>query len=55
MTRIARIIVPGQAHHVTQHGDRGEKVFLGNDDYALYRDWLAQSCARSAFRFGPIA
>ena len=46
MTRIARIIVPGRPHHVTQRGNRGEKVFLGDDDYALYRDWLAQSCAR---------
>jgi putative transposase len=46
MTRIARVIVPGLPHHVTQRGNRGETVFLGDDDYALYRDWLAQSCAR---------
>jgi REP element-mobilizing transposase RayT len=46
MTRIARVIVPGLPHHVTQRGNRGERVFLGNDDYALYHDWMAQSCAR---------
>ena len=38
MTRIARVIVPGLPHHVTQRGNRGETVFLGDDDYALYRD-----------------
>jgi predicted double-glycine peptidase len=28
MTRIARIVVPGVPHHVTQRGNRGERVFL---------------------------
>ncbi|MGO4870677.1 MAG: transposase [Roseiarcus sp.] len=46
MTRIARVVVPGVPHHVTQRGNRGERVFLGPQDYALYRDWLAQSCRK---------
>ena len=46
MTRIACVIDPVLCHHVTQRGNRGERVFLGDDDYALYRDWLAQLCAR---------
>ncbi|WP_158818019.1 transposase [Methylocapsa sp. S129] len=46
MTRIARIVVPGLPHHVTQRGNRREKIFFEADDYALYRDWLAESCRR---------
>lgn len=46
MTRIARIVVPGAPHHVTQRGNRREAVFLGPQDYALYRDWLAESCRK---------
>jgi len=44
MSRLPRIIVTGVAHHVTQRGNRRQRVFLVDDDYALYKDWLAQSC-----------
>ncbi len=44
MSRLPRIIVPGIPHHVTQRGNRRQRVFLQDDDYALYRDWLAQAC-----------
>ncbi|MEN8180706.1 MAG: transposase [Pseudomonadota bacterium] len=44
MARLPRIIVPGVPHHVTQRGNRRQRVFLEEDDYALYRDWLAESC-----------
>ena len=46
MTRIARVVVPGLPHHVTQRGNRRERIFFEAGDYALYRDWLAQSCRR---------
>ena len=46
MSRIARVVVPGVPHHVTQRGNRGERIFAGADDYALYRDWLAEACRR---------
>ena len=46
MTRIARAVVPGLPHHVTQRGNRRERVFLEEGDYALYRDWLSESCRR---------
>ena len=39
MTRIARVVVPGLPHHVTQRGNRRECVFFEDGDYALYRDW----------------
>ena len=44
MSRLPRIIVPGIPHHVTQRGNRRQQIFLQDDDYALYRDWLAQAC-----------
>ncbi len=46
MTRIARIVVPDSPHHVTQRGNRAERVFFEDGDYELYRDWLAQSCRK---------
>ena len=48
MTRIARVVVPGVAHHVTQRGNGRERIFFGPDDYALYRDWLGESCRKFA-------
>lgn len=42
MSRLSRIIVPDIRHHVTPLGNRRQKVFLHEDDYALYRDLLAQ-------------
>ena len=38
MSRIGRFVVPDLPHHVTQRGNRREKVIFGEDDYALYRD-----------------
>ncbi len=46
MSRIGRFVIPDLPHHVTQRGNRGEKLFFGDDDYALYRDLLAESCRR---------
>jgi putative transposase len=31
---------------VTQRGNRRSPIFFSDDDYALYRDWLAQSCRK---------
>ncbi|HEY2482162.1 MAG TPA: transposase, partial [Caulobacteraceae bacterium] len=36
MARLARVVIPGLAHHVTQRGNRRERVFFGDDDYRLY-------------------
>ena len=48
MSRLARIVVPGLPHHVTQRGNRRERVFFGDEDYALYRDLLAERCRKAA-------
>jgi putative transposase len=44
MARLARVVVPGLPHHVTQRGNGRARVFFSDDDYALYRDLLAASC-----------
>jgi putative transposase len=46
MPRIARIVVPGLPHHVTQRGNRRAPIFLEPGDETLYRRILAEECAR---------
>ncbi len=46
MARIARFVVPGLPHHVTQRGNRRERVFFGDDDFELYRDLLAEQARK---------
>jgi putative transposase len=46
MARIARFVVPGAPHHVTQRGNRRERVFFGDDDYELYKHLLAEQCRK---------
>ncbi|KAA6186723.1 transposase [Thiohalocapsa marina] len=46
MARIARVVVPGLPHHITQRGNRGESTFFDDTDYVAYRDLLAASCRR---------
>jgi putative transposase len=45
MARLARLVIPGIPHHVTQRGNGRAQTFFGAADYALYRDLLAASCA----------
>ncbi|MBV9548654.1 MAG: transposase [Alphaproteobacteria bacterium] len=45
MARMARVVAPGVPHHVTQRGNRRQKVFFGEEDYLAYRALLAESCA----------
>jgi REP element-mobilizing transposase RayT len=47
MARIARLVVPGIAHHVTQRGNRRERTFFGDADRRLYRDWLGIAAAKA--------
>jgi putative transposase len=44
MARLARVVVPGLPHHVTQRGNARARTFFGDEDYALYRDLLASHC-----------
>ena len=47
MARIARVVVPGLPHHVTQRGNRREPVFFGAEDYRLYRRLIAAAARRA--------
>jgi len=42
MTRLARMVIPGLARHVTQRGNRREAIFFENGDHEIYRDMLVE-------------
>jgi putative transposase len=44
MARLARIVIPQVAHHVTQRGNRRMPVFFGDDDRRAYLALLADAC-----------
>jgi putative transposase len=44
MARLARVVAAGVPHHVTQRGNRRQRVFFGEDDYRLYLTLLAEGC-----------
>jgi putative transposase len=46
VARIARVVVPGLPHHVTQRGNRRQQTFFVDEDYAEYRPLMAKSCER---------
>jgi putative transposase len=41
MARLARVVVPGLPHHVTQRGNRRPETFFGDQDYGTYLRLLA--------------
>ena len=43
MARLARLVVPGLPHHITQRGNGRQRTFFADADYALYRDLLAEN------------
>jgi putative transposase len=47
MPRLARLVVPGVPHHVTQRGNRRLPTFFGEGDYALYRHLIREGCAKA--------
>ena len=47
MARIARVVIPGVPHHVTQRGNRREPIFFEDGDYALYRDLVAAAAKKA--------
>ena len=46
MARLARVIAPGAPHHLTQRGNRRQQTFFSDDDYAAYRDLMAEWCGK---------
>ncbi len=49
MGRIPRIIVPGEAHHVTQRGNRRQNVFFSQADFDCYLKLLWASAENFKF------
>jgi len=47
MPRLARLVVPGIPHHVTQRGNRRQPTFFSDADYALYLKLLKHSCGQA--------
>ncbi len=47
MARLARVVVPDLPHHVTQRGNRRDRVFFGDDDYRAYLDLIGEAARRS--------
>ncbi len=47
MARLARVVVPGIPHHVTQRGNRGLETFFEEEDYRAYIDLLAEYCGKA--------
>ncbi len=45
MPRVARVVVAGVPHHVTQRGNNRQDVFFVDDDRRMYLRILAQQCA----------
>jgi len=44
MARIARVVVPGFPHHVTQRGNRRQQTFFSDDDYIAYKHLMTEWC-----------
>jgi len=47
MSRLARIVIPGLPHHVTQRGNRREPIFFEDGDHEIYRDLLAEQARKA--------
>jgi putative transposase len=50
MARIARFVVPGLPHHVTQRGNGRQRVFFEASDYDLYLRLLTENCEAAGVR-----
>ena len=48
MARLARLVIPGLPHHVTQRGNRRHQTFFDDGDYAAYVELMAQWCREEA-------
>jgi len=46
LARLARVVVPGVPHHVTQRGNRRQPVFFRDEDYASYLSLMKEWCEK---------
>lgn len=45
MGQIARVVVPGYPHHVTQRGNRRQQTFFCEEDFRAYICLMSEWCA----------
>lgn len=43
MARLPRLVIPGQPHHIIQRGNNSQPIFLDDEDYRSFLDWLRQA------------
>ncbi len=48
MARMARVVVPGEAHHVTRRGVRRMETFFEETDHLAYLEVLAEARGRTS-------
>ena len=46
MARLARVVVPGMPHHITQRGNRRQQTFFQEGDFQVYLELMAEWCAK---------
>src|SRR3990172_5647251 len=46
MARLARVVVPGYPHHITQRGNRRQQTFFCDEDYQAYIALMSEWCSR---------
>ena len=46
MGQVARVVVPGYPHHITQRGNRRQQTFLCEEDYRAYMDLMSEWCSK---------
>lgn len=44
MARLARVVIPGIPHHITQRGNRRQPTFFRDEDYAIYLELMSHWC-----------
>ncbi|MFT4561855.1 MAG: putative transposase [Gammaproteobacteria bacterium] len=50
MARMARVVIPGLPHHVTQRGNRRQQTFFCDKDYSDYIRLMATACRQTGTR-----
>ena len=55
MARIARVVVPGVSHPITQRGNRRMQTFFNDDDYQAYIALMAVWCREFQVEVGLLS
>ena len=53
MARLARVVVPGVPHHITQRGNRRQATFFNEADYSAYLELMAEWCGHCGVAVWP--